>query len=217
MTPQNRRIRVALVLGVGLIAIIVGAVASRRLRPPVEAGVPAIAGDLPLELPPTVVESDAATLAVPESDVSPTPVPAAAAPAPLAVDPEPAAPSRATGLNQPIAPVAPPPHEPAVPLTIAREALGYVGADPDAEQVWFFAINDPAMSAHARSDLIEDLNETGFPDPRHVTEDDLPLIVNRLALIEELAPDAMDQTNADAFAEAYKDLVNMFLKATTPE
>jgi hypothetical protein len=33
--------------------------------------------------------------------------------------------------------------------------------------------------------------------------------LNRLQLIEELAPNAMDQVNADAFAEAYKDLVNM--------
>jgi hypothetical protein len=34
-------------------------------------------------------------------------------------------------------------------------------------------------------------------------------VLSRLALIEELAPDAMDQVNADAFAEAYKDLVNI--------
>jgi hypothetical protein len=33
--------------------------------------------------------------------------------------------------------------------------------------------------------------------------------LNRIQLIEELAPDSMDQVNADAFAEAYKDLVNL--------
>ena len=52
----------------------------------------------------------------------------------------------------------------------------------------------------------------GLIDPRRPTLDDLPLIVNRLALIEELAPQAMDQVNFDAFQEAYKDLVNLLAK-----
>jgi hypothetical protein len=99
--------------------------------------------------------------------------------------------------------------EPLVPKPIARAALGSVGADPDAEEVWVNAINDPNRSANERKDLIEDLNEDGFPDPKNITEDDLPLIVSRLALIEELAPDAVDDVNLAAFQEAYKDLVNM--------
>lgn len=93
---------------------------------------------------------------------------------------------------------------------IWREALAHVGADPLAETIWIESINDPSISAHDRSDLIEDLNEEGFADPRRPTADDLPLIENRLALIEQLAPVAMDAVNADAFAEAYKDLINMY-------
>jgi hypothetical protein len=88
--------------------------------------------------------------------------------------------------------------------------MSFVGADPLAEAVWHAAINDPNVTPHDRQDLIEDLNENGFSDPKHPTSDDLPLIVNRLALIEQLGPDAMDQVNADAFAEAYKDLTNMY-------
>jgi hypothetical protein len=99
--------------------------------------------------------------------------------------------------------------EPLVPKPIARTALGYVGADEEAEEVWVNAINDPNRSADERKDLIEDLNEDGFPDPKNITEDDLPLIVSRLMLIEDLAPDAIDDVNAAAFAEAYKDLANM--------
>ncbi len=95
---------------------------------------------------------------------------------------------------------------------VAREALSWVGVDPAAEQYWAFAINDPSLPENERQDLIEDLNEEGFPDPRNVTADDLPLIVSRLLLIEQLAPDAMDKVNADAFQEAYKDLVNMFVR-----
>jgi hypothetical protein len=94
--------------------------------------------------------------------------------------------------------------------SLERYALAFVGADSLAEAVWLDAINDPTVSAHDRSDLIEDLNEEGFADPKHLTPDDLPLIVNRLALIEREAPSAMDETNAAAFAEAYKDLVNMY-------
>ena len=93
---------------------------------------------------------------------------------------------------------------------LAREALELVGVDPMAEAFWLQAINSPDVSAHDRSDLIEDLNEEGFADPKHLTPDDLPLIVSRLALIEREAPFAMDETNAAAFAEAYKDLVNMY-------
>ena len=100
-----------------------------------------------------------------------------------------------------------------IPVPIAFEALGAVGSDPIADALWNTAINDPNVSEHDRQDLIEDLNESGFADRKNLTPEDLPLIVNRLALIEQLAPDAMDQTNADAFAEAYKDLTKMYRKA----
>jgi hypothetical protein len=98
----------------------------------------------------------------------------------------------------------PPPQDP-----MARAALSFVGADPDAEIYWMGAINDPSLPAEERQNLIEDLNEDGLSDPKHPTLDDLPLIWNRLLLIEQLAPYAMDQVNADAFLEAYKDLINL--------
>ncbi len=91
----------------------------------------------------------------------------------------------------------------------ARAALSLVGLDPKAEDYWYGAINDPKLSAEERQDLIEDLNEDGLSDPKHPAAEDLPLIVNRLQLIEEAAPYAMDQVNAEAFQEAYKDLMGM--------
>jgi len=91
----------------------------------------------------------------------------------------------------------------------AREALSLVGLDPEAEAYWSAAINDPSLPAEERQDLIEDLNEDGLSDPKHPAPEDMPLIVNRLQLLEEMAPSAMDQVNADAFQEAHKDLVNM--------
>ena len=100
------------------------------------------------------------------------------------------------------------------PQKVARVALGYVGADPVAEQVWEAAINNPNFTANERKDLIEDLNEEGFDDPKNLTAADLPLIVSRIQLIENLAPQAADGVNAAAFAEAYKDLVNMYAKLT---
>ena len=93
---------------------------------------------------------------------------------------------------------------------VARVALSFVGSDSEAEAYWYAAINDPSLPAHERSDLIEDLNEDGFPDPDNPTLNDLPLIVSRLQIIEEVAFEAMDKVNADAFAEAYKDLFNMY-------
>lgn len=93
---------------------------------------------------------------------------------------------------------------------IARLALGFfVGLDPDATEYWLAAINDPELPPEERKDLIEDLNEDGFPDPKHPSPADRPLIVSRLELIESAAPYARDKVNAGAFAEAYKDLVGM--------
>jgi hypothetical protein len=107
-----------------------------------------------------------------------------------------------------IATTAPKPKEP-LRDPIAREALFFVGADPRAEEYWLDAINDPSLSGHERQDLIEDLNEDGLSDSKYPTEDDLPLILNRLALIEAVGPDAMDEVNYAAFEEAYKDLLNL--------
>lgn len=96
----------------------------------------------------------------------------------------------------------------------ARLALSFAGADTQATDFYTQTINDRVLTGSHRSNLIEDLNEDGFPDPRNLTAEDLPLVVNRIALIEQLAPDAMDKVNADAFQEAYKDLVNMRAKIT---
>ncbi len=101
------------------------------------------------------------------------------------------------------------PQPPEKELTIQRLALSLVGTDSEAEQIWTMAINDPLLPASERKDLIEDLNEDGFPDPKHITVDDVPLILSRIELIEQLAPTSMDEVNASAFGEAYKDLVEM--------
>jgi hypothetical protein len=81
-----------------------------------------------------------------------------------------------------------------------------VGADPIAEEYWFAAINHPSLPAQERQDLIEDLNEDGLSDTKHPGPGDLPLMLNRLVLIENIAPTAPDRVNADALQEAYKDL-----------
>ena len=92
---------------------------------------------------------------------------------------------------------------------LAREMLSFVGMDLDATAYWVGAINDPDLPAEERKNLIEDLNEDGLPDPKYPTMEDLPLITSRIRLIEQLVADAMDQDNLDAFAEAYKDLMNL--------
>lgn len=97
---------------------------------------------------------------------------------------------------------------------LARVALSLVGADAAAEEYWAAAINDPSLSAKEREDLIEDLNEVGFADPQNPTPEEIPLIVNRLQIIEQYAPFAMDDNAARSFDEAYKDLSNMLARLT---
>ncbi|HKS38534.1 MAG TPA: hypothetical protein VJW76_15175 [Verrucomicrobiae bacterium] len=91
---------------------------------------------------------------------------------------------------------------------LARLALSFVGADTQANEFYQQAINDPVLTKSHRKNLIEDLNEDGL-NFRNLTVGDLPLIQNRIALIEQLAPNATDPVNVAAFKEAYKDLINM--------
>ncbi len=71
---------------------------------------------------------------------------------------------------------------------LARLALAYVGASAQADQLYQLALNEPALTNSQRQNLIEDLNEAGFPYPRAPTSADLPLIEKRLALIEPACP-----------------------------
>lgn len=91
----------------------------------------------------------------------------------------------------------------------AREALRLVGADAAAEMYWIQSINNRDLSGKERADLIEDLNEVGYQNLKQLTAVDLKLVQNRIKLIEELEAHAMDDVNAAAFKEAYKDLKNM--------
>ena len=95
----------------------------------------------------------------------------------------------------------------------ARDALALVGLDPQAERYWLDAIFDTSLPDNEREDLMEDLNEVGFADPKNLTADDLPLIANRLQIIEELEPSINDPFMSEHLGEAYKDLVDMYAKA----
>lgn len=102
--------------------------------------------------------------------------------------------------------------EPRIPEPLARAAMRYVGLDPAAEAIWALAINDLRLAPDTREDLIQDIDEETLPDPRHVTEADVPLILARLAILERLAPRATDATNVTSFGEAYKDLLEVLVQ-----
>jgi hypothetical protein len=96
---------------------------------------------------------------------------------------------------------------------LGRMALSYVGADPLADEVWVWLINDPELAPKVREDLNRGPERDRiFPTGTGVgpRREDLPLIESRIVLLEEHSPFAMDAVNAAAFAEAYKDLVEMW-------
>jgi hypothetical protein len=147
--------------------------------------------------------------------LEPVPVEVAVAPSnDTTVQPTPVVPKAVkTTASEPSAP------DPRLSDPVAKEALGrfalsFVGADPSAEDVWYWTINDPNLPDESRKNLIEDLNEDGLSDPKNPGPQDLPLIANRLRLIAELEPYAMDQINQDAFHEAFKDLAKMYVNLT---
>ncbi len=162
-------------------------------------------------------------------DRRPRPAPAAVAPSPpppvaAAVDdpaarrPPPARPRYAEGrrgVSVPPAPASPNPGrsggpsadspDAAVDGVVAPDgwaALPYVGNDPLADAVWFDAITDPTVPAAERRALITDLAADGLSDAQPVTDDDVALIRGRLALIEQIAPDAADAATAAALDQA---------------
>jgi hypothetical protein len=239
MSTKKRRVVVCLAIAMAGVVMVGAIIVARRNSPPHVAsdqgtrtvhpgagdhraptGPPAAASPASAE-PATTGRTDAVVDAA--ADLTDTRDPAHPADQPTSPDSvvsqgarKPARAARNTAAARPDAPPAdrPPPAaapaiEPLIPAPQARMALSFVGADPVAENIWVAAINDPSLPPNTRKDLIEDLNEDGFPDPKHITEDDLPLIMNRLELITALAPESMDDVNAEAFAEAYKDLVNM--------
>ncbi len=99
---------------------------------------------------------------------------------------------------------------------LARLALTYAGADQQANEFYLRAINDLNLTKDQRSNLIEDLNEDGFARNRKLEASDLPLIENRIALIEQNAPNTTDPVNLAAFKEAHKDLVRMRERILNP-
>lgn len=128
---------------------------------------------------------------------------------PAVVEPvaEPATKPKARPQTQVQAPAVKPPKEP-LHDPDARDALALVGMDPEAEQYWLAAIYDTSLPDNEREDLMEDLNETGFADPKNLSADDLALVANRLAIIDSILPN-VDDFMAPHLLEARKDLVNM--------
>ncbi|MHA3771516.1 hypothetical protein ACXR0O_08265 [Verrucomicrobiota bacterium sgz303538] len=196
-----------------LLAAAAGLVASNRKTAPAappEQKPKAVSTAISAPPPPVVVAEIPVAESQPQDQIVANEIPRARAEAqPVQPRPQPVAPPKKTAAQTPPRATGKPP----IQDPTARIALSSVGVDPDAEEYWVEAINDPSLSAHERQDLIEDLNEDGLSDPKHPSPEDLPLILNRLQLIEELAPDAMDQVNWDAFKEAYKDLMNLWSRA----
>lgn len=149
--------------------------------------------------------------APPAPPPEPTPMPevSAAPDRPVTSSPAPERPRQNPNQNQTQKPAREPLHDPA-----ARDALALVGVDPNAENYWLDAIFDTSLPDKERDDLMEDLNEVGFADPQNPTAADLPLIANRLDMIEEILPNADDFMTAHLM-EAYKDLANMYDKAAS--
>ncbi len=205
---MNKAILVAVVLAIASLVAGLIILQDRTAREPASPTAPATPQPKPERmteeaLPVAPPEATAPTVAQEPRPPTTEPAPQTATPAPAArTDTKPAkAPAQAgQGGRAPKPPLQDP---------LAREALALVGVDPTAEAYWYSAINDPSLSAHERSDLIEDLNEDGLSDPKHPAPDDLPVILSRIQVIEAAGPYAMDQVNADAFQEAYKDLLNL--------
>ncbi len=180
-------VSLAIVVGAAIAGIMIANRKTERAIEPVRVNQPAKA-PAPVIAEPT----PPAEMSVPETRPEPQP-------------PKAGVPAKAQNES---AQVAPPANSGELEAPDLRAALSLVGADPVAEQYWKEAIFDPSLSDKDREDLMEDLNEEGLSDPKHPSPEDLPLILNRLAIIEEVAPYA-DEFMLEHLGEAYKDLNNL--------
>jgi hypothetical protein len=96
----------------------------------------------------------------------------------------------------------------------AQAALSLVGSSQEANAYWYAAVNNPGVPALERTVLIAALSEAGFEDRNNLTEDDLPLILSRIAILRRLAENPLDQANAAAIEAAYNELVDMAAEVT---
>ena len=99
---------------------------------------------------------------------------------------------------------------------LARLALAFVGANPQAEQLFHTAVLDGALTPDARRNLIEDLNQDGLSSKRNLSPEDLALVTARYRLTQTyLQQDYVqgDRVLLEAFKEADKDLRNMLQRA----
>jgi len=95
---------------------------------------------------------------------------------------------------------------------LARLALNFAGADDQADALYKMAIKDTNLTDKSRRELIEDLNQDGFDNLKNLSQRDLQLVQNRLALINQSRNETDPKIITDAFNEAEKDLKEMLAK-----
>ncbi|MEK7951516.1 hypothetical protein [Luteolibacter soli] len=106
--------------------------------------------------------------------------------------------------------------EPGAKEPLARLALSYVGANPQALELYHTALLDPSITPDQKHDLVEDLNQDGIIDRKNPTPDDLQVIAKRYELTQAYLQEPYvqgDKTLNAAFHEADKDLRNMLDRA----
>jgi hypothetical protein len=103
------------------------------------------------------------------------------------------------------------PVQPNVPQVIdpqkAYVASTLVGISTEANNYWHAAITSPSLSPNDRQTLIMNLAVAGFDDPP--SEDDLPLIMSRIQILQHISQEPMDEGNAAAIAQTFEELVGM--------
>jgi len=106
--------------------------------------------------------------------------------------------------------------EPGSKEPLARVALSYVGANPQAVELFHTAVLDPSLLPDQKRNLVEDLNEDGISNRRAPTPEDLQIIAKRYELIQAYLQQEYVQNDnllSAAFREADKDLRKMLERA----
>jgi hypothetical protein len=106
--------------------------------------------------------------------------------------------------------------EPGSKEPLARVALTYVGADPQAIALFHTALLDPSLLPDQKRNLVEDLNQDGISNRKAPTPEDLQIMTKRYELTQAYLQQEYVQNDATlnaAFREADKDLRKMLERA----
>jgi len=92
---------------------------------------------------------------------------------------------------------------------LLKEALGFTGSDPRANQLLHSVVTDDQLPLKLREKSLNDLDKHGFENPDNLTARDQQLVQARLQVLQALRPDVRDPQLTAAWEKTFLKLTGL--------